>query len=186
MFAKFPFKDPVLSDLSLLDPRQREHVPPASVVRLCSRFFTACPSDQRDDILSEFRDFRATSDECLPTLDFPTTDSPGIESFWMAMSEITLSDQTIYRFGNLAKLCKILLVLPHGNADPERLFSMVSKIETDQRSSLLPSTVADLINVKVNTSSECYASESLITPSLLSSAKQATTTSLSSSSTDTI
>ena len=48
-FAKFPFKDPVLSDLSLLDPRQREHVPPASVVRLCSRFFTACPSDQRDD-----------------------------------------------------------------------------------------------------------------------------------------
>ena len=186
MFAKFPFKDSVLSDLSLLDPRQREHVPSASVVRLCSRIFTACPSDQRDDILSEFRDFRVTSDECLPTLDFPTTDSPRIESFWMAMSEITLSDQTIYRFGNLAKLCKILLVLPHGNADPERLFSMVSKIETDQRSSLLPSTVADLINVKVNTSSECYASESLITPSLLSSAKQATTTSLSSSSTDTV
>ena len=71
-------------------------------------------------------------------------------------------------------------------ADPERLFSMVSKIETDQRSSLLPSTVADLISVKVNTSSECYESESLITPSLLSSAKQATTTSLSSSSTDTV
>ena len=185
MFAKFPFKDPVLSDLSLLDPHQREHVPPASVVHLCSRFFTACPSDQWDDILSEFRDFRATPDECLPTLDFPTTESPGIESFWMAMSEITLSDQTIYRFGNLAKLCKILLVLPHGNADPERLFSMVSKIETDQRSSLFPSTVADLISVKVNTSSECYESESLITP-LLSSAKQATTTSLSSSSTDTV
>ena len=94
-FAKFPFKDPVLSDLSLLDPRQREHVPPTSVVRLCSRFFTACPSDQWDDILSEFRDFRATPDECVLTLDFPTTDSPGIESFWMAMSKITLSDQTI-------------------------------------------------------------------------------------------
>ena len=73
-----------------------------------------------------------------------------------------------------------------GGWDPERLFSMVSKIETDQRSSLLPSTVADLISVKLNTSSECYESESLITPSLLSSAKQATTTSLSSSSTDTV
>ena len=102
------------------------------------------------------------------------------------MSEITLSHQTIYRFGNLAKLCKILLVLPHGNADPERLFSMVSKIETDQRSSLLPSTVADLISVKANTSSECYESESLITPSLLTSAKQATTMSLSSSSTESV
>ena len=73
-----------------------------------------------------------------------------------------------------------------GGWDPEGLFSMVSKIETDQRSSLLPSTVADLISVKVNTSSECYERESLITPSLLSSAKQATTTSLSSSSTDTV
>ena len=174
-----------MTDLSLLDPRQRENVSPASVVHLCSRFFTACPSEQRDDILSEFRDFRATPDEYLPTLDFPTTDSSGIDSFWMAMSEITLSDQTIYRFGNLAKLCKILLVLPHGNADPERLFSMVSKIETDQRSSLLPSTVADLISVKV-TSSGCYESESLITPSLLTSAKQATTMSLSSSSTDSV
>ena len=186
MFAKFPFKDSVLTDLSLLDPHQREIISLASVVRLCSRFFTACPSEQRDDILNEFRDFRATPDEYLPTLDFPTTDSSGIESFWMAMSEITLSDQTVYRFGNLAKLCKILLVLSHGNADPERLFSMVSKIETDQRSSLLPSTVTDLISVKVNTSSECYESESLITPSLLTSAKQATTMSLSSSSTDTV
>ena len=56
-----------MTDLSLLDPRQRENVSPASVVHLCSRFFTACPSEQRDDILSEFRDFRATPDEYLPT-----------------------------------------------------------------------------------------------------------------------
>ena len=102
----------LLSDLSLLDPHQQEHVPPASVVHLCSRFFTACPSDQRDDILSEFRDFRATSDECLPTLDFPTTDSPGIESFWMAMSEITLSDQTIYRFEISLNYAKSFLYCP--------------------------------------------------------------------------
>ena len=59
-------------------------------------------------------------------------------------------------------------------------------VETDQRSRLLPSTAADLISVKVNTSSKCYESESLITPSLLSSAKQASTMSLSSSSTDTV
>ena len=118
-------------------------------------------------------------------MNFPTTDSSRTESFRITMSEITLSDKTIYRFGNLAKICKILLVYPHGNVDPEHLFSMVSKIETDQQSSLLPSTVANLISVKVSTSSECYESESLITP-LLSSAKQATTTSLSSSSTDTL
>ena len=87
-------------------------------------------------------------------MNFPTTDSSRTESFRITMSEITLSDKTIYKFGNLAKICKILLVYPHGNVDPEHLFSMVSKIETDQQSSLLPSTVANLISVKVSTSSE--------------------------------
>ena len=76
--------------------------------------------------MSEFGDFRATPNE-LTTIDY--SDYNGIESFWMAMGEITtLSDKTIHRFGNLAELCKILLVLPHGNADPERLFSMVNKM----------------------------------------------------------
>ena len=92
-------------------------------------------------ILSEFREFRAIPDECLPTLDFPTTDSSGIESFWMAMSEITLSDQTIYRFGNLNKLCKILLVLIHGNADPERLFSMISNTAFTQELESCPAQI---------------------------------------------
>ena len=63
MFAKFPFKDPVIRDLSLLDPHQRENVPPASVVRYVVDFSLLAPSDQQDDILSEFRDFRATPDE---------------------------------------------------------------------------------------------------------------------------
>ena len=42
------------------------------------------------------------------------------------------------RFGNLTESCKVLLILPHSTADPERLFSMIGKME---RSSLLPSTV---------------------------------------------
>ena len=93
------------------------------------------------------------------------------------MGEITtLSDRSIHRFGNLAGLCKILLVLPHGNADPERLFSMVIKIETDQRNSLLPSTVSDLISVKINTVPVCHESAS---PALLDSAKKATISNIS-------
>ena len=45
------------------------------------------------------------------------------------------------RYGNLADFSKLLLVLPHSTADPERLFSIIGKIDTSQRSSLLPSTV---------------------------------------------
>ena len=52
-------------------------------------------------------------------------------------------------YANLARLAKILLVLPHSNADPERLFSMLGKIETQSRSLLSPSTTCDLLTVKL-------------------------------------
>ena len=60
------------------------------------------------------------------------------------------------RFCNLSQLCKTLLALPHSNADPEPLFIMMQKVETEQRGSLKPSTVQDLISVKVNTDPSCY------------------------------
>ena len=76
----------------------------------------------------------------------------------------------------------IWLVLPHSTADPERLFSMVGKIDTSQRSSLLPSTVCNILSVKINHDQECFRTSELINPHLLSQAKTATTRSLSSSS----
>ena len=74
----------------------------------------------------------------------------------------------------LSKLAKVLLVLPHSNADPERLFSMVRKIETELRGNLDPSTVCDLLSVKVNNDQPCYDSKHLMTESLIASAKTAT------------
>ena len=78
------------------------------MLHLSTRFFKACSDEQRDEILPN---------EHFPSID--CTDSTGIESYWMAMGKMTtLSEQSICRFGNLAQLCKILLVLPHGNAAP--------------------------------------------------------------------
>ena len=58
---------------------------------------------------------------------------------------------------------------------------MVQKIETDQWGSLKPSTVQDLISVKMNTDRVCYDvnSEELFTSDFLKSAKSATMRSLS-------
>ena len=44
------------------------------------------------------------------------------------------------RFGVLSLSAKNLLILPHSKADPERLFSMVRKVQTKIRRSLDPST----------------------------------------------
>ena len=83
------------------------------------------------------------------------------------------------RFGNLAKFNKLLLVLPHLTADPKRLFSIIRKIDTSQHSSLLPSTVCDILSVKLNIDEEYYWIKSLFTQHLLEQAKNATVRSLS-------
>jgi hypothetical protein len=88
------------------------------------------------------------------------------------------------RFGDLANFCKLLLVLPHSTADPERLFSMIGKVETPQRSSLHASTVRDVLSVKLNVDQECYQSKELFTPHLLRQARSATTCSVSAGGID--
>ena len=43
---------------------------------------------------------------------------------------------------------QILLIRPYSNADPERLFSMVRKIETEERRQLDPSKKATMESLK--------------------------------------
>ena len=79
-----------------------------------------------------------------------TNEHAALDHFWAAVAEIhSVTDIETYRFGLLARLAKTLLVLPHSNADPERLFSMVWKIETDQQKYLEISTLCDLLSVKI-------------------------------------
>ena len=92
------------------------------------------------------------------------------------MGEIkAISDTSQLRFGSLA-MAKTVLVLPHSNADPERLLSMVHKIETEHRTRLSPDTVADLLSYKINIVNALRMS--ILTPELLQAAKSATMRSL--------
>ena len=50
-----------------------------------------------------------------------------------------------------------LSVIAHSNADSERVFSMVRKIDTDSRSQLGNDTLRALLSVKINTDDPCYA-----------------------------
>ena len=87
-------------------------------------------------------------------------------------------DLEVYQFSVLTKLAQVLLVLPHSNIDPERLFSMVRKIETEERRQLDVSTVCDLLRVKINNDNPCYSNKHLINDHILSKAKSATKESL--------
>ena len=119
----------------------------------------------------EFQDFCASSDDQLPP--FHLDETAAIDHFLAAMGEVKLvTDLCTLRFDILSKLAKVLLVLPHSNADPERLLSTF-QISTEQRSQLDPSTVCDLLSVKINNDYPCYDSKSLMTNDLLSTAKSA-------------
>ena len=105
-----------------------------------------------------FRDYRAISDSELPKLG--TNEPAALDHFWAAVAEVhSVTDRETYSFRTLARLAKTFLVLPHSNADPERLFRMVRKIETDQRKHLDSSTLCDLLSVKINNDNPCYDNE---------------------------
>ena len=90
----------------------------------------------------------------------------------LEMSELLYTDFETLRFGKLAQLSKALLVLPHSNADPERLFSMVRKIYTELRRHMDPTTLSDSLSVKLNNDNPCYLNETLMSENFIETAKK--------------
>ena len=102
-------------------------------------------SDNIDLLVTQLRDYKTVQEVQLPAVD------GDIVQFWARLGKVLMPGDAFQpRFPKLRELTTILLVLPYANADPERLFSMVGKTGTQQRVSLLPSTVRDFISVKVN------------------------------------
>ena len=60
------------------------------------------------------------------------------------------------RYPNLSTLALACVVLPNSNADSERIFSMLKKIQTEHRSELANVTICSLICAKQNQNMECY------------------------------
>jgi hypothetical protein len=72
-----------------------------------------------------------------------------VETYWINVSRLKDSNGTL-RFPVLTRLVRILMALPHGNADVERLFSKVTLIKTKLRNRLHDSTVNSILQVRVN------------------------------------
>ena len=177
MLAKFPFPDDTLKELAFSYPRNHAmSFSTTGIVNLATRF-TSFSADDIDCLLMEFRDYHVAPDHQLPA--FVPSDDAAMDHFWAAMGELrVINDLTRRRFGSLSKLAKILLVLSHSNVDPERLFSMVRKIETEHRRCLDPMTVCDLLSTKINNDNACYDNKHLISDSFLRAVKTATYRSL--------
>ena len=143
MIDKFPFNNKIIQQLAFLDPRNKDKASFTGIVHLANQFASFSP-DKMDTLGMEFRDYRASTLDQLPA--FCENDECAVDHFWKDMASVTsVMNSEVYRFGKLSKFSHIILVISYSNADVERLFSMVRKIETEKRRSQLDqSTVCDL------------------------------------------
>ena len=79
----------------------------------------------------------------------PNAPAATLNQFWHAVSQMKLPSGSL-QFQQLYQLSKVLLTLPHSNADTERVFSMLKKIQTDSRDNLSDQTIHSLLSVKIN------------------------------------
>ena len=161
----------------MLDPRNRFIMADtADVLDLANRFMSFSQDDM-DSLTMEYLDYRSCTDDELPTF-VPRSDT-AVDHFWADIGDMkTVADLETLRFEKLSLLAKALLVLPHSNADPERLFSMVRKVYTELRRQMDPSTLSSLLSVKVNNDNPCYLNQEFMSDAFVTSAKSATQRSL--------
>ena len=68
---------------------------------------------------------------------------------WRYLSNVCDSNGVL-SFGRLSKIAKLILILPHSNAEEERVFSMIRKNKTVFRASLDPEgTLSSIVTIKL-------------------------------------
>ena len=74
-----------------------------------------------------------------------------VDALWYFWSQIKITGTSLSRFKLLPRIASIVLVIPHSNADHERLFSIVRKSKIDSRSSLkLDGTLSSILSMKTH------------------------------------
>ena len=135
----------------MLNPTERlefQHFPSA-VIRLAKIFpQLQLQGEKLDHLKIEAFDFQMAGPIDLP-------ESNDVDDFWAKLHHIKSLGSTESTYATLLVLVRALLALSVSNADSERYFSMVRKIDSEDRSHLECSTVASLLTLKINVDENC-------------------------------
>lgn len=78
-----------------------------------------------------------------------------MDVLWSFLGKMKRADG-LYRFPKLAKVVQLVLILPHSNAEEERVFSLINKNKTKFRSNLqLDGTLSSIISVQLANLEPC-------------------------------
>lgn len=136
MLKIFPLSDKILQLIPAADPTQKEKYSAKEIQDLAAKLSIITESEALDGVYTEWTQHQF-NDDVIPG---------DVVSYWEDMSS---------SYPNLSVVMKALLCIPHSNAQSERVFSMLKKIYTDQRSDLCKETINALLSVKMNTKECC-------------------------------
>ncbi|MES9902221.1 MAG: hAT transposon family protein, partial [Sedimenticola sp.] len=160
-----PFDDELIRDIQCLDPAKqgKESVRPA-FTKLARHFPDVIPKGELGKLDAELRTY--------DTYDLPAdTDRDDVAKFWVTVGSITDSVQKTFPI--LFKLSRALLIIPHGNAESEQLFSRLSLLKTKFKSHMTGETLNSVLAINFNNQDECYNFKP--SRSVIENARRATT-----------
>ncbi|XP_061093937.1 uncharacterized protein LOC133126086 [Conger conger] len=150
---KLPLKEPLLKHSTFVDVRQRAESDIGDVLYFVERFPHLLPyhGPEEHDLLGE----EFLSYQTMPMISLQ--DETEMESFWAEMATRKHKVTGANEFERLAAVAKLVLVLPHSNADAERVFSVVGLNKTNIRNSLaLDGTLSSIMTIKMADLEPCF------------------------------
>lgn len=94
-----------------------------------------------------------------------------MDVLWVYLGSMTDPVTGQPTFSLLANIAKLVLTLPHSNADEEHVFSLIRQNKTDFRSSIsLDGTIASILTMKLDSEEPCYRFEP--SPEVIKSSKR--------------
>ena len=182
--AKLPFDDDILHHAKFVNFEQRETCTFDSVEFFCNKYSSILPLDlrQKEQLNQEFIGYQLLEKSSLPQHvwdEAAITDGPDDERkhyrmdiIWGYIAAIKNVDDSL-RFPRLARVSKLVLIIPHSNAGEEHAFNLIKLNKTPTRSSLdSDGTLASVIQIKLANNSSCVTWESF--KEVLRSSKKAT------------
>ncbi|XP_061738203.1 uncharacterized protein LOC133539903 [Nerophis ophidion] len=134
MMTSFPLDNIILQNMTVLDPESRHQFAPNSIIEL-GKSLPQLRLDL-DSLREEVVEYQVLGREDLPQ-------EARIDRFWAMLGRHG-------RFQTLVHLMKALLCVPHSNASSERVFSVVRKIVTENRTGMDNSALNSLLSCKLN------------------------------------
>ena len=163
MQQKFPLSDDLLMNAKWIDVSDRIAGNWSNVEYFLQRY-PLLSSIPQDELYDEYFDYQTLKDSEIGTQAWeeakiidceengvPTVFHYRVDVLWWHIANMRLPETNLPQFRHLMKVAELILVLPHSNAEEERLFSIVRKNKTESRSSMnLSGTLSSILAMKTS------------------------------------